>query len=396
MQQIVKRLRYLVGDEKVLENIASVPALPLFSELVMDFFDKLSPKLLAKEFRQYSDVIAYGFWLRRASLEQMKGRYEKSAQRLGRGLAFHIAPGNIPVQFAVSLAYALLAGNASVVRVSSKEFPQVDIICKTIKEVVAESCPRIAPYICIARYGHDDSITEKFSAMCDVRLIWGGDRTVNDIRRAKVSPRCLDLGFADRYSLAVIRADEYLQMDHEHIARDFYNDTYFSDQNACSSPRLVVWTGENIPEAKKVFWRKLKDMVDERYEMNEIASSDKLLNTALCAAAYEGVREIKEDNTLVRLELPKLYPDIMRYKGNCGYFMEFNADNLEEIVPILKKECQTIVCIGSIEEELRQIISQHGVRGVDRLVPVGHGMDISLVWDGIDMPLALSRCISGL
>ena len=396
MQQIAKQLRYLVGDEKVLENIVSVPALPLFSEQVVDFFDKLSQKLMAKEFRQYSDVIAYGFWLRKASLEQMKSSYESSTQRLGRGMAFHIAPSNIPVQFAVSLAYALLAGNASVVRVSSKEFPQVDIICKVIREVIAVSCQRMASYICIVRYGHDDSITEKLSALCDVRLIWGGDRTVHDIRRAKVSPRCLDLGFADRYSLAVVRADEYLQMDYEHIARDFYNDTYFSDQNACSSPRLVVWTGENISEAKKVFWHKLKDVVDERYEMSEIASSDKLLTTALCAAAYEGVREIKEDNTLVRLELPKLYPDIMRYKGNCGYFMEYNAENLEGLVPILKKECQSIVCIGSVEEELRQIIREHGVRGVDRLVPVGHGMDISLIWDGVDMPLALSRCIGGL
>ena len=396
MQQLAKQLHYLVGDEKILEHIASVPSLSLFSEPVMEFFDKLSQKLLAKEFRKYSDVIAYGFWLRKASMEQLKQGYDSKVQRLGRGLVFHIAPSNIPIQFAVSLVYALVAGNASVVRVSSKEFPQVDIICGAIREVMAESCPSLAPYICIVRYGHDDSITEKLSAVCDVRIIWGGDRTVNDIRRSKVSPRCLDLGFADRYSLAVIQADEYLQMDYEHIARDFYNDTYFSDQNACSSPRLVVWTGEKIPEAKKVFWRKLKDMVDEKYEMSEIASSDKLLNTALCAAAYEGVREIKEDNTLVRLGLPKLYPDIMRYKGNCGYFMEYNADNLEELVPLLKKECQTIVCIGSVEEEMRQIIRQHGVRGGDRLVPVGHGMDISLMWDGIDMPLALSRCISGL
>ncbi|MBR3622379.1 MAG: long-chain-fatty-acyl-CoA reductase [Selenomonadaceae bacterium] len=394
MRQIAKRLRYLVGDEKVLENICSVPALPLFSEPVVDFLDKLSQKLLDNRCRQYSDVIAYGFWLRRASLEQMKKSYESSMERLGRGLVFHITPSNIPVQFAVSLAYAMLSGNASVARVSSKEFLQVDIICKAIREVISESCPSMAPYICIVRYGHDDVVTEKLSALCDARLIWGGNKTVNDIRRAKVSPRCLDIGFADRYSIAVICADEYLRMNHEHIARDFYNDTYFSDQNACSSPRLVVWTGEKISEAKQIFWRKLKDLVDERYEMSEIASSDKLLNTALCAANYEGVREIKEDNTLVRLNLPRLYPDIMRYKGNCGYFMECDAENLEDIVPILKKECQTIVYIGNVKEELQRIIKLHGVRGVDRIVPVGRAMDISLVWDGIDMPLALSRCIT--
>ncbi|MBQ7497349.1 MAG: long-chain-fatty-acyl-CoA reductase, partial [Selenomonas sp.] len=133
MQQLAKQLHYLVGDEKILENITSVPALPLFSEPVMKFFDKLSQKLLAKEFRNYSDVIAYGFWLRKASMEQLRQGYDSEVQRLGRGMVFHIAPSNIPIQFAVSLVYALVAGNASVVRVSSKEFPQVDIICGAMR-----------------------------------------------------------------------------------------------------------------------------------------------------------------------------------------------------------------------------------------------------------------------
>ena len=396
MQQIVTQVQYLVGDEEILENIVSAPAMPLFSKPVIDFFDELSQKLLIRDYREYSDIIAYGFWLRKASMEQLKQAYDSNMQRLGRGVVFHIAPSNIPIQFAVSLVYALVAGNASVVRVSSKEFPQVRIICNAIQEVLAESYPDLAKYICIIRYGHSDNITEKLSAVCDVRMIWGGDRTVSDIRRAKVSPRCLDLGFADRYSLAVIDADDYLNMDQEHIARDFYNDTYFSDQNACSSPRLVVWTGEKVLEAREKFWKKLKKLVDERYEMSEIASSDKLLNTVLCAANYPGVKEIKEDNTMVRLELPKIFPDIMRYKGNCGYFMEYITDKLDELAPILKKECQTIVCIGRVEDNLRQIISKYGVRGVDRLVPVGRGMELSLVWDGIDLPHALSRCISNI
>ena len=158
----------------------------------------------------------------------------------------------------------------------------------------------------------------------------------------------------------------------------------------------MVWTGEKVLEAREKFWKKLKKLVDERYEMSEIASSDKLLNTVLCAANYPGVKEIKEDNTMVRLELPKIFPDIMRYKGNCGYFMEYITDKLDELAPILKKECQTIVCIGRVEDNLRQIISKYGVRGVDRLVPVGRGMELSLVWDGIDLPHALSRCISNI
>ncbi len=394
MQLLDHKIQYLVGNQSILEKIQEVPALPLFSDTVMDFFDQLSRRLLAKEMRKYSDIVAYGFWIRRSSLEQQRKRYHDSMQRLGRGVAFHITPSNIPIQFVVSLTYALLSGNASIVRISQKKYPQVDIICRSIQDVIDDMYPQMSKYICIIRYEHDDLVTEELSSICDIRMVWGGDRTIDKIRRLKVNPRCIDLGFANRYSLAVIDSDAYLEKDYDHIARDFYNDTYYSDQNACSSPRLIVWTGNRIGEAKMIFWEKLQKLVNARYQMSDISASDKLLNTALAASAYPGLREIKDNNLLVRLELPELFPDIMEHMGNCGYFLEYSTSKLEELVPVLKKQCQTITFIGAIEDTLRNIIDKYGVRGVDRLVPVGHGMDLSFVWDGIDLPEILSRRIS--
>ena len=86
----------------------------------------------------------------------------------------------------------------------------------------------------------------------------------------------------------------------------------------------------------------------------------------------------------------------MDYKGNCGYFFEYGVEDLQEIVPILKKECQTIAYIGDIEDKLRKIISDNGVKGVDRIVPVGHAADIAFVWDGLDLPNILSRQIGNV
>ena len=59
----------------------------------------------------------------------------------------------------------------------------------------------------------------------------------------------------------------------------------------------------------------------------------------------------------------------------------------------MKKDCQTIAYIGRMESELRKVLRDSGVKGVDRIVPVGHAADISFVWDGLDLPNVLSRQI---
>lgn len=392
MRQAFDNIRYLVGNRETLKEMENVQVLPLFSDKALDFLDCLSKRLMQSgRARNYPDVIAYAFWIRRASLEKASIRYKTEEQRLGRGVAFQIAPSNIPVQFAVSMTYVLITGNASIVRISDKNFEQVDIICEAIRCILYDTYPEMAPYICIIRYDHNDEITNNLSAICDVRMIWGGNHTIAAIRQAAINARCIDLGFADRYSIAVIDADDYLKKDAVLLANDFYNDTYFSDQNACSSPRLIIWTGKKISEAKKIFWDTLEELVSKKYLMEPICSSDKLLNTAVCAAKYPGVKEIKKDNLLVRLELPSLYDDIMEFKGNCGYFFECNIDKLENIIPVMKKDCQTITYIGAIEDKLRKIINGSGVKGVDRIVPVGHAGDIVFVWDGMDLPNILSR-----
>lgn len=397
MQQTFSSIQYLVGDRDILERMESVQVLPLFSERVLDFLDCLSKRLMgSSKAKKYPDVIAFAFWIRRASLYKASVPYQDGSQRIGRGVAFHIAPSNIPVQFAVSMTYALTAGNASVIRISDKRFEQVDIICEAVRFVIEDGYSDMKPYICIVRYAHNDEITQTLTNLCDIRMIWGGNRTIAAVRKAAIRERCLDLGFADRYSIAVIDSDDYLEKDSELLAADFYNDTYFSDQNACSSPRLVIWTGNSIAKAKEIFWDALEKVIHQKYTLDPISGSEKLLKTAVCAAAHPGIKEIRKDNLLVRVELPLLYDDIMDFKGNCGYFFECSVDQLERLVPIMKKDCQTVTYIGEIEEELRQIINENGVRGVDRIVPVGHAADIAFVWDGLDLPDILSRRIGNM
>ena len=398
MQKEFSDVTFLVGNEKILSNIEDIPALPIFSTQAMDFLAELSDDLLHnQEAKKYGDIIAYAFWIRRRSLESLKTEYNNEKNRIGRGISFQITPSNIPVQFVISMTYALIAGNISLIRLSNKEFKQVNIICGSINRVINEKCPELGNYICIMRYEHSSNITQLLSNQCDIRMIWGGDDTINHIRKFPVRPRCVDLGFADRYSISVIDSDYYMRSDYRVIATDFYNDTFYTDQNACSSTRLIVWTGRQVDEAKRIFWSYLKDEVQNKYQLNDISGSEKLLKTAVCAINHPEIRELRENNAIVRVEIPQLYNDIMQYKGNSGYFFEYETDEIESILPLLKKGCQTVTFLGDkLEGMLHELVITSGVRGVDRIVLMGHSMDLSLIWDGYDMPIALSRVISNV
>lgn len=398
MQQEFDGVTFLVGDDDVLLNMEITPVLPIFSDKVREFLSILSNELLHNNnAKQFGDVIAYAFWIRKTAIDKECEKYDSGISRVGRGIAFQIAPSNIPIQFAVSMTYALISGNISVVRVSKRKYVQIDIICDTINKVIEEKCKWMRQYICIIRYEHDNLLTQWLSNKCDIRVIWGGNDTIEQIRKIPIRPRTIELGFADRYSIAIINSDEYLNSDYKVFARDFYNDTYYTDQNACSSSRLLVWVGNNIYKAQEIFWESLVKEVNDRYSLSEIAGSEKLLNTVVCASQHPNIKEIRYNNAVVRVKLMQLYEDIMDYKGNCGYFFEYEANDLKDIVPLLKKECQTVTFFGkTLEEDIHTIVEDYGVRGVDRIVPIGHSMDLSFIWDGFDLPITLSRIVGNI
>lgn len=99
---------------------------------------------------------------------------------MGRGIAFHIAPSNVPVNFAYSLICGILAGNSNIVRVPSKHFEQIEIIVNAIKKLSQESRYKIfSQRMALVRYDRQNKATNYFSSICDVRVIWGGDQTIS-------------------------------------------------------------------------------------------------------------------------------------------------------------------------------------------------------------------------
>ena len=404
------KITYIVGNGSIVEGAVKAPSLPAFSALVVDFLSELSRELLAiPGIRNHTDVMSYAYWIRKASLEQAKKDVVRDdISRMGRGVAFHIAPSNVPVNFAVSMTSSLLAGNITIIRVSNKEFEEVDIICSAINRILEkEKFTKMKQYICIIRYEHSDEITAYLSSLCDIRIIWGGNRTIEQIRSYPIPPRAIEMCFADRHSVAVIDTKKYLEMIQgkaadtgldiaKDIAKKFYTDTYYSDQNACSSPRIVVWLGDSADDtekAQKVFWDALEQEVNEKYEMQPIQAVDKLSMFTELSMNKEGVHLQRRNNKLFVIDLDELSEDVMDYKMGGGYFLQFTTGALSDIISIMGKYCQTVAVLGIDKKEIVRFVQEHGVRGVDRVVDIGDTMGLEFKFDVYRMIEAMSRVV---
>lgn len=389
------------------KGLRAAPPLPPLDDRVIAFLSDVSAALLAdREARSYPDVITFAFFCRKAHLMQLRQEYASAASdRLGRGLIFHIAPSNVPINFAYSLVAALLAGNASIVKASSQDFAQTRIVCKAFQPLLEGAHEALAPYVNVITYSRDrQDLTERFSAHCDARVIWGGDETVRRVREAPLPAFAFDMTFADRYSLLCIQPGAVLAMDVSGLAsmaQGFYNDTFLNDQNACTTPRLVYWLtngdSASLAEAKERFWQAIHAYAAPRYEILPVVAVDKLTALYRAAVIFAPVQRISmQDNLIARIRVNELSEALLDFRCAGGCFVEYEAENLEALRAIATRKVQTISYLGLEADVLRSFVREHGLRGVDRIVPIGKTMDFSLTWDGYDFIRTLSRRIQAL
>lgn len=98
---LMNDVNFLIGNE----NIINAP-LPTFSGEICEFLNDLSKEIMqSPESRLYPDLYSLGFWCRKGNIQKIKENYANSGYRLGKGLCFHIAPSNIPINFAIFLSF---------------------------------------------------------------------------------------------------------------------------------------------------------------------------------------------------------------------------------------------------------------------------------------------------
>ena len=387
----MNNVNFLVGSS----SYCSKPFEP-FSNQVISFLDIFSKELNKdKSIKNYPDLKALSFWCRKQNILKMKQNFLTNPNRIGLGLVYHITPSNIPTNFAYSLIFGLLSGNSNIVKVPSKNFEQIKIICKILRRILKRKNSFLEKKVSIIRYNNDDTITKKFSMICDARLIWGGDKTINDIKSFKTHEKNLDIAFGDRYSFCVIdqfKISKLKDLELKNLAQKFYNDTFLVDQNACSSPHLIVWTGKKNIKSRERFWKSIYSLVKLKYNLIDSAPSEKYNDLCKHILKLKNIRSVQTfENFIYKIKLNKLTKDNDSIRGKWGLFFEYETKNISKVKEFVNNKYQTLTYFGIDKNKLKDFVFKNNLKGIDRIVPIGQSLNIGLMWDGYNIPIILSR-----
>ena len=389
-------LSYDVLRGKKFETKLTTP----FNNLVVDFLVDFSSKLRKfKKINSFPDLIYLIFWCSENKNKNLAKHFNNNCLRLGRGLIFHICPSNVPTNFIYSFFFGLLSGNSNIVKIPTKNFKEKNIILSVVKSLFSKKkYTNLKNTNCFVQYNNKDEVTKKISSICDGRVIWGGNKTINDIRKMWIPERAIDLTFPDRYSLSVINLDKLKKEKIDQVkllAKKFYYDGYMMNQLACNSPHFVFWVGKKNKKLQNNFWHQLSKIVEKRFFFDDVHVVDKytnLMENIIIQKDFNNIKMFK--NNLYVIDPDNKTNQIEDIRGVNGTFFQKNINQINDLKQFITKKCQTVSYFGFTKDQLKYFLLNNNLLGIDRVVPVGKALEIDIIWDGYEIVKSLSRVIS--
>jgi hypothetical protein len=390
--KINKKIKIIVGNF----NLKDGPN-DIFNNNIISFLNEISKEVLNNsKCKKFPDLVSFGFWCRENNIKKLFSNYSFFRNRMGRGTVLHITPSNVPTNFAYSMAFGLLSGNNNIVRLPSKNFLQVEALCSILKKISKKKTyEKSFKRFLLIKYENSDLISSELSKNVEARVIWGGDSTIDKFKTFKTKPRCIDLAFANRYSISLIDSNNLAKLNSKNLAilaKKFYTDTYTMDQFGCSSPNSVFWLGKNNI-IKKNFWFQLREIVNREYNLDLSGANKKISNLMNYTLDYnEKFKTDMQNFNLVTIKSNKLNFDNFA-NLNFGTFLEINLKDINHLQKYTSEKLQTITYYGIDYKNIKKFIIRNKIKGIDRIVPIGRAFDITPEWDGIDIISSLSRTI---
>jgi Acyl-CoA reductase (LuxC) len=374
---------------RTLSNPAISADTPPFSVTYCQVLNKLSQSILRDPIlRKDAGSVSLAYWLRNAQIQQIKQDFDQktaSNQKLitvPAGRVFHIAPSNVDTMFVYSWAISFLCGNANITRISGQKSVITIALLNCIDKLMAQE-PILQSNNLFITYPHSPKITEFISQWCSHRTIWGGDST------AAAIPQASERVFASKFSYSIVKADHFQSQTPEilaDIANRFYNDIFWFDQMACSSPHIIFWVGspDTILTATAKFNSALENIVQSRKYQPSTSSAVKRLNYAFDLATTKESQVSLENSGFIAINLQN-FDDLDKEICGGGLVTHVYISQLSEIIKFVTDRDQTITHYGFDATELRELAYLAGSKGVDRIVPIGDALAFDIHWDGYDL-----------
>lgn len=361
-----------------------------------EFLSELSRKLTSvKIAKSHPELVSLGFFLRRSETSRMTPPKSDRYIAVPKGLLFHVPPANVDTIFVYSWAISLLCGNANVIRVSDRSGPAARTVLSIIRELFDAKFSDLAKSQLFLEIPRDDDFFNFISSTCDLRILWGGDLAINELRKHSLDAKATDITFPDRSSFSCIDSRALVLLnrsDLNSLIEKFATDVWWFDQAACSSPKMIFWVGsvEENEKSRQIFLSALSSYLEDADLGGDPAMSVERLSRLIQVAMAE---ESYLDFSFKRIAIAQTSSNPRGWLGT-GSFIEIKVSSLDEVAPYVRKRDQTLTYFGFQRDQFLTLISKIDSNGIDRIVPIGEALSFNSIWDGYDLHETFIRKIS--
>lgn len=376
----------LANDAKTYLN--QVKRIHKIKELIEPFksyaFETKNPEIIDLcEFMNYS-IERYNLWV---------SNQEKV--RIPKGIVYHIPSSNILLMPFYTWISSFLCGNNNLVRLSNSiQKKEIENLVKILDEVLGPDYQ----YGQIFFEDNSENLNSVIASLhCDVRIIWGNNNTINEIKKNQQTNASLDIAFRTRFSAALIDCNYYLRQssqDKERFAKLFLNDSLNLSFKACSSPHLIFFKGkkQEFTATKKDFLKLLSSNKIKNNFESGIISTENLFKTQ--KSIIDRKQDLVDELIFGRLFIEKSLDEFSRMHlkdldhANC--IIRFESIN--DFINSWHKDIQTLSYLPTDNVEfLKKLKNELAFKSPDRIVPIGNALKFDVVWDGINFFEVLTK-----
>ena len=373
--------RYINGPNRLLNSENRIKSLEAISgNLRKVALTSKDPELLDLAIFYTKIIKSYRQWIRAVLTKTMP-----------KGVVFVVASSNIELLSLYNWGISFLCGNMTIARISRRlKMERIDSIVSIIKDVLQEGFNDV-----FFQDDESNNMTRALTSICDVRILWGSNKTIEEIRKEYTCSMQEDIAFLGKKSMTLINAGAVIEATHSEknkLIKNLWNDTLELSFNACSSPHKICVIGGKTEREDSV--HELLELLRDKSKKDSITNGFITTNNLL----ESQLRAITEKEYRAGYKLRGKYMRITSKTDGVDDDISvevIGVDTLEEVTKIMKKtKPQTLTYFGMRSSELQELVNKENSFMPDRIEKVGNALSFDVVWDGINLFERLSKQVN--